>query len=305
MYYKIFVDESGSKEYINPYSKEFVDNPPLFDAYPKFWQDNYFALCGVRVKQEDIGEINQSINALKKNYFGTHEIEVKSDWLRNPHQRKKRYLKPFKVTPAKLNAFGEEFIDLIARYKKELKLFAVVFDKRFYGDAKRKKEEGHPLSKATQVLFERFEYSVGYNIITFDQMESSLRLTHGRHDKILNVYSKNSGMDIIYVDQYTKITDIQFKKSSNENFLQIADICAYNVFRQFCEHGREWFGQQVDGEGKTSMKAYKYFDKIRCNFAHHPVYRNKVRGIGLTCLPDAGKVDWDLLRGCFAEDKNK
>jgi len=305
MYYKVFVDDSGSKDYINPYSREFIDNPPLFADYPKFWQDNYFVLCGVRLKQEDIGGINEEVNALKQSYFGTHHIEVKSDWLRNPHQRKKYYLKPFNITPEKLNAFGEAFIDLIAKHKGKLKLFAVVFDKRFYGDAKRRIEEGHPLLKTTQVLFERLEYSSGYNIVTFDQMESSLRITHGQHSRILNVHSKNLGMDTIHVDQYTHVTDIQFKKSSNENFLQIADVCAYNIFRQFCEYGREWLGKQKDGEGKVMMQYYKYFDRIRCNFAFHPTHRNKVRGVGLTCLPDLGKVDWYILKGCFEEGENK
>jgi len=305
MYYKVFVDESGSKDYINPYSREFVDNPPLFSKYPKFWQDNYFVLCGVRLKQEDIGTVNDEINALKQSYFGTHNVEVKSDWLRNPNQRRKHYLKPFEMTAEKLNTFGDTFIDLIARHRQTLKIIAIVFDKRFFGDAKRQKEEGHPLLKTTQVLFERLEYSSGYNIVTFDQMESSLRMTHGKHNKILNIHSKNLGMDVIYVDQYTHVTDIQFKKSSNENFLQVADLCAYNIFRQFCGYGREWFGYQKDGKGNVTMQYYKYFDKIRCNFAYHPIHRNKVRGVGLTCLPDSEKISWDILRGCFEEGENK
>ena len=35
MLYKIFIDDSGSKDYINPYSREFIDSPPLFKDYPK------------------------------------------------------------------------------------------------------------------------------------------------------------------------------------------------------------------------------------------------------------------------------
>ena len=89
MYYKVFIDESGSKDYINPYSRGFVDVPPLFKDYPKFWQDNYFVLCAVRIKQEDIGPINNDINVLKEKHFKTTKVEIKSDWLRNPHNRKK------------------------------------------------------------------------------------------------------------------------------------------------------------------------------------------------------------------------
>ncbi len=299
MFYKVFIDDSGSKDYINPYSKEFINNSPLFKDYPKFWQDNYFVLCAVRVKQENITQINSDVNNLKEKYFGTYQVEVKSDWLRNPHQRKKHYLNPFGLDSDRLNAFGGDFIKIITSYKKEMKLFAVVFDKRFYGDAKRKTVDGHPLLKTTQILLERIQYSGGFNILIFDQMESSLKLTHGNHNRILNVYRKNQGMDKIYVDKYDKIINVQFKKSSEENFLQIADICVYNIFRQFLEYGREWIGSERNNEGQAKMRMYEYFDKIRCNFAFHPFHPNKVRGIGLSCLPDLEKLNWDLLKGCF------
>ncbi len=159
MLYKVFIDESGKKEYITPYSRDFINNPPLFDKYEQFWWDNYFSLCGVRVKQKDLGKINSKINDLKQAYFKTHKVEVKSDWLRNPHQRKKHYFKPFSIKPEKLNDFGEKFVNLIAGYHRELKLFAVVFDKRYYGDSKRNTSEGTPLLKTTQVLFERLEFA--------------------------------------------------------------------------------------------------------------------------------------------------
>lgn len=303
MLYKVFIDESGKKEYITPYSKEFIDSPPLFQNYPDFWRDNYFVLCGVRIKQSDLDVINKEISRLKKDFFGTHKVEVKSDWLRNPYQRKKHYLDIYDITPEKLNEFGDKFVDLIAKYKSGLKLIGVVFDKRFYGNAKRQKEEGSPLLKTVQCLFERLEYNTsGYNIVVFDQMESSLKLDVGQHDKILKVFQKNIGMEEIYVDKYTKITDIKFMKSSSENFLQIVDICGYNIFRQFVEFGREWTGKYKDKDGKMKMGVYKYFDKIRCNFLYHP-FNKTVRGIGLICIPDLDKINWNVLEGCFNNKK--
>lgn len=302
MLYKVFIDESGKKEYITPYSKEFIESAPLFQDYPDFWRNNYFVLCGVRIKQDDLNQINKEINELKQKYFGTHKVEVKSDWLRNPYRRKKHYFDVYGIAPGELNEFGEKFTDLIAKFRNDLKLIGVVFDKRFYGDAKRQKEEGNPLLKATQLLFERLEYASGYNVVVFDQMESSLKLTTGQHDKILGVFRKNIGMEKIYVDKYTKMTDIKFMKSERENFLQVADICAYNIFRQFVEHGREWTGKEKDKNGKSRMNLYKYFNKIRCNFMHHPA-RKTVRGVGLTCVPDLDKVEWNISEGCFDNKK--
>lgn len=303
MLYKVFIDESGKKEYKNPYSRDFIENPPSLERYEDFWRDNYFVLCGVRLKQDDLRIINPKIDGLKKEYFGTHKVEVKSDWLRNPHKRKKYYLTPFNITVEKLNKFGEKFVNLIGEHKKNLKLLVVVFDKRFYGDAKRQKGEGIPLLKTAQVLFERLQYNTtGYNILIFDQMESSLKLSKGQHDKILNVFQKNHGMEKIFVDKYDKITDIKFMESCNENFLQVADVCAYNIFRQFVEFGREWVGQGKSKDGKTIMSVYPYFDRIRCNFLYASLSR-QVRGVGLTCIPDIYKVNWDLLEGCFNNKK--
>lgn len=302
MLYKVFIDESGQKEYKNPYSRDFIENPPMFENYEDFWRNNYFVLCGVRIKQENFEEINNKINKLKRDYFNTHKVEIKSDWLRNSYKRKKYYLDKFDILPEGLNEFGNKFVDLISVHKEGLKLIAVVFDKRFYGDEKRKKSEGTPLLKTAQVLFERLQYARNYHIVIFDQMESSLKLSAGQHGKILNVFQKNHDMEKIYVDKYDKISDIKFMQSCDENFLQVADICAYNIFRQFVEFGRDWNGQKKYKDGKMIMDTYPYFDKIRCNLFYNS-FTKQVRGIGLTCIPDADKVNWDLLNGCFNNKK--
>ncbi len=303
MIYKFFVDDSGKKEYITPYSRDFVENPPEFDKYESFWWDNYFVLAGVRIKQEDIGKIDKEIYLLKKKYFGTHKVEVKSDWLRNPDQRKKHYLDQYKISVEKLNEFGKKFVDLIASHKNELKIIASVFDKRYYGDSRRQTVEGKPLLKTTQILFERIQFASNYNIVIFDQMESSLQVTSGQHGKILNIFRKNEGLEKIYVEKYDAISDIKFAESKKENFLQIADICAYNIFRQFAQYGREWGGSKKDKIGKSRMTPYSYFNRIRCNFFYNPTNR-QVRGYGLVCIPDTKKVNWNLLEGCFNNKKS-
>lgn len=303
MLYKVFVDESGKKEYITPYAKDFIDNPPEFERYENFWWDNYFVLCGIRIKQEHLGKINFKINKLKEKYFKTQKVEIKSDWLRNPYQRKKQYINPYKISPEKLNEFGEKFINLIASYKNELKIITVVFDKRYYGNAKRQTPEGDPLLKSTQVLLERLEFAGKYNILIFDQMESSLKLTIGKQGKILNVFKSNEGMEKIFVEKYGSMADIKFMESKKENFLQAADICAYNIFRQFVQFGREWGGSRKTKDGSVKMYTYSYFDRIRCNF-YFSLLTKQVRGYGLTCIPDTQKINWNLLKGCFSHKKS-
>jgi len=297
MLYKFFIDDSGSKDYLIPYSKEFIKNPPEFNKYENFWRDNYFVLCGVRIPQKEIDVVNKELNNLKKKYFETHKIEIKSDWLRNPHKRKKKYIDKFKISLNDLERFVEELYELIFEHRDKLKILAVVFDKRFYGDKKRQSDEGNPLSKCSQVLFERLQYLNTYHLVVFDQMESSLKIDKGNHGKILKVLKDNEGMEKIYVTKYDKISDIKFVQSCNENFLQIADICAYNIYRQFVHYGREWSGKNKNEKGQVVMKKYKYFDKIKCNFIHMPKYK-KVCGVGLICLPDLGKLQWNMLKDC-------
>lgn len=295
MIYKVFVDDSGPKEYKTPYAKSFVDTPPPFEGSEQFWRDNYFVLCAVRVKQEDMAEINKEMNQLKVQYFGTKNVEVKSVWLRNNNQRKKHYLEPFKMTNEQLNEFGKSLINLIEKHSDKMKLIAVVFDKRYYG-GKRLLADGNPLYKSTQVLFERINKCGQYNLVIFDQMDESLKVTKGHHKAMVGIKDGNKGMTQVYTNEYESITDVSFAHSHNENFLQIADICAYNVHRQFTEYGRDWCGENKNEEGKKVLRDYPYFNKIRCNFRYDS--NGQVRGVGLICVPDVEKINWDLLKDC-------
>jgi hypothetical protein len=294
MLYKVFVDDSGSREYRSPYAPEFVKNPPSFEDYPQFWRDNYFVLCAVRIHYSDLGDINLRINGLKEKYFKTKKVEIKSDWLRNPNKRRKHYIKKFNITKESLKDFVDELYNLIRDFSDKLKIIGIVFDKRFYGDNKRKTADGDPLVKCAQVLFERLQYLNTYHIVVFDQFEHHLQLrSRGQHRRILNVIQNKGGLQKVYVDRYDKIIDIKFSKSRDENFIQIADLCAYNIYRQFVHYGRQW---QKQAE-KDQMQLYPFFDKIRCNFIYD-TKTQRVVGRGLICIPDIGKCNWNLLDGC-------
>ena len=250
----------------------------------------------MRIKQTDVAKIDNEINQLKTRYFNTCEVEIKSTWLRIPDKQRKHYLKPYAISIKALNEFGEEYINLIARQADKIKLIGVVFDKRYYGDKKRNTGDGNPLLKTAQVLMERINYAGNINIITFDQFESSLSINRGNHDRVMGIFRNNDGVETVFTKNYSNITDIEFKESSDENFLQMADICAYNIQRQFIEFGREWCGEDTEADGKAILDTYPYFEKLRCNF--HTNAGGNVRGFGLTCLPTIDKVNWNFLKNC-------
>lgn len=238
-----------------------------------------------------LGKINDAINALKIEYFGTKDVEVKSVWLRNARHRKTQYLDPYNITAERLNEFGEKFTDLIATYSADLKLFAAVFDKRYYGDRKRLTPDGDPLLKTTQVILERIHSQGGKSVIVFDQMENSLKREKGKHGAMLKIFQSNDGMEGTYVPSYTNITDISFDQSKDENFLQVADVCAYNVHRQFLEYGRQWVGQEASPDGPRKLNTFPYFERLSNNFAGHEI-TDVVRGVGIVCIPDPAKKNW-------------
>lgn len=268
--YKLFLDDSWQKEYINEYKISYLDNPP--DDID-FWRKNYFCLAWVYIKSSDLKNLDIKIKEIKLKYFKTSKFEIKSTWLRDPKQRKKNYLEPFWLTDEELNNFWKEIIDFIWLNKDKIKILWVIFDKRFY--KYRNKNEAIPLLKTSQVIFEKVEIIWNNCDIVFDQMEKSLKvLNWNNHHKILLV-KENHLMEKVFIDEYKKIKNIDFQKSCNDNFLQLADLCAYNIYRQFVIHWKYW--------EKWDIKMYEYFKKIVWNI--HNV-NNKIIWKWLVIIPN-------------------
>ena len=64
--YKVYIDDSGSKDYEDPYTRDFIENPPDTDRYLNYWRKNYFVLTAVRIPQTSLKTINQEINDLRR-----------------------------------------------------------------------------------------------------------------------------------------------------------------------------------------------------------------------------------------------
>lgn len=295
MVFKVFVDDSGSKDYKNSYNPDNTIPEIAKELSRTFWNDNYFVLCGVLVSEEDIEVLDREIREIKKRYFGTDQVEIKSTWLRYPRNREKYYLDRFPTTDEKLNDFGKEIVGFVKKNPNKIKLIGVVFDKRFYGEAKRLTAEGTPLLKTTQILFERVSRQPGECTVVFDQMDAQIKSTKGHQGNIEAVFQSNSGLQNIYMKGYPKIKKVLFEDSAKENFLQIADICAYNLFRQFQDHGIDWCGDREDEHGSKTTSVYEYLKEIRCNFVSGP---NGVVGFGIVFCPTPRKVYWNIQNNC-------
>jgi hypothetical protein len=274
-----FIDESGSKIWESPYRREFVESPPLRDSTNiNFWRKNYFVLAGIHISSKKIAELNPVLNDLKKHFFGTKYVEIKSDWLRNPFQRKKRYLDVFEISEENLRDFTEEWYKILFDHSKTVQIQAFVLDKRFY-----KKRKYSPLQILTQVLFDRIEmHSAEKSFIVFDQMESHIHSEKSDQGTILKISNREINLGSLQ-NRYTHVRP-KFEKSKNSNFIQLADTVAYNVWRQFVNHGDWW-----DEEMEKGLKMYSYFQRIIPNFYHK---NGQISGIGIIKVPDLTKRQW-------------
>ena len=105
-----FIDDSGSRSWDNPYSREFSENPPSRDEENlSYWRRNYFVLAGIHIPRDAVKRLNPLINLEKEKYFGTKHVEIKSDFLRIPQKRTKYYLSRYSIKEEDLRKFVEKF----------------------------------------------------------------------------------------------------------------------------------------------------------------------------------------------------
>lgn len=284
MKYFAFIDESGKKEYLHPYESYHTYNPDPNNR--KFWEDNYLAVVSLLIPQVHIRNVAKTIIEIKKKYFNTPSVEVKSSWLRFPIQRKKRYCQPFGVSEDKVKAFGEEMLSLFSQFQDEITIVACVFDKRYY----RNRSEKDPFLCSMQVVFERIEYMMQEQnancTLVIDQLEDSLSIHTGRNNELFEVFIgiRHSGRR--FIKEYAHIDDIEFRKSKDDHLLQLADLAAYNVFRQFVDFGLQW-----EKGNDEPLPLYKGFQAILGNFRTKD---DQLRGWGLCKLPDPNKPSWSI-----------
>ena len=278
----LFIDDSDSKEWKTPYAKDFVTSPPARTAQNlNFWRENYFVLAGIHITSETMAVLNPLIDQKKVEVFGTKYVELHSANLRNPYKVKKEYLDKYHITIEKLRDFIDNFwYPLYTSYP--LQIISIIVDKRYF---KNLRHEGKmPLEIAAEALFDRTELHPHRECnIIFDQMDDHIKSKKHDQGKVFEI--AGTKIDLAngkYKNKYSH-TLVSFDDSANSNFLQLADIVAYNVWRQFVDYGDEWDTHSPEGEHRK-LPMYPYFEKISDCFYRDK--NNKVSGRGIVKLPD-------------------
>jgi hypothetical protein len=266
---RCYLDDSGEKEYGANTSR-------------------YFVYAGVIVDRAVEPDLSREIDELKVGTFGTATVEIKSNWLRIPRERQARYLAPFHVSEQQLTAFVEAFYKLMRSDR--LTYLAAAIDKpqmlaRYQNSA------WYPSATAYQLLLQRYQmHAAGLDAIgqiTIDDMSGSTPKKNQWRDLLRSHHNrlKRDGCQMTKM-RFTNLVDApRFGSSERFNLLQIADLVAYNVFRQFRDNGDAW-----DRDDAKAMKTYKHLDPLLKRFRLGP--RNRIEGWGIVKWPHERASRW-------------
>ena len=217
--YLFYIDESGEIGY-NSGTKYFVYN--AFGIHEADWKN-----------------INNQVNNLKTQVFKSNKapiLEIKSNWLRNPHERNRReYLKNLSENELKQLSYG--LYDIILH--NNCVLLSSVINKdsllKHYGINKPDVN-----LFALKYLLERISIYMNKNhpaeqaIIIMDKCSDHI-------EKMLNqTHTLQQAEGYTWQNNKNIIENLLFVDSQYNNFIQLTDLCAYSINRAFKDDNPEY-----------------------------------------------------------------
>lgn len=266
--YSAFLDESGQREYGKA-------------------TDNYYVVSGLILREEFVDALSHEFCGLKRAFFRDPGVEIKSNWLRIPGERKKRYCDRYGITENKITAFVEALYNWILAT--DVVFISGVVDKALM--QKQYIKPHNPSALGYQVFLQRFQkflatrHSEG-SIIIDDFTGASIAgnkwrdLLKKQHAKLRQNGCNYTGM------KFDNISDsLNFADSQAVPLIQVADIAAYNTFRQFKLYGDQWDDPEV-----SQLSVYEYFNRLLPRYHQGP--SGVFAGFGVVKMPTRTRHQW-------------
>lgn len=275
-HYHVYIDDSGTKEY--------AANPADYGISGK---SRYFVLGAVLLTQVNSGHLVRNIRALKTEYFGNDKVEIKSHWLRRPDKKEKNYLKKYNISDNLLTEFVYEYYNIIEQT--DLKLIAVVVDKLHM--QQKYPKPWHTSSTAYEVLMQRVvtECCPPHEVDVFiDDMTGATPAHNQYRDNLEKQHRglKTNPSSMSRDFNFSPLKEpLRFVDSAHSHQVQVADIVAYNVNRQFRDYGEDW-EKKLD----HPLPTYGWFQQLIGKFRQGP--GNRVQGYGVVKFPKMSNVHW-------------
>lgn len=252
-------------------------------------ETRYFVFAGVLGHQDQTSLLAQKIKQLKKHHVGEVKIELKSNWLRMPGEVEKRYLTKYGISQDCLDSLVDAVYEAILGA--DIKLLAAIVDKEHM-----KEEYGakayHPPAVAYEAILQRVQNELsgqGKCQVFLDDMtgKNPKGNEHKRNLIIQHGKLRKHGSRLIGPTlALDAINDLKFLSSAKNELIQVADLFAYNVFRQFRDYGEDWEGES------GSLRTYKYFSRLAPKLRKD--HAGRVQGYGIVKFPMKKRVKWSL-----------
>jgi hypothetical protein len=273
----LYIDDSGTKEYSpsGQYQKGGGITP-------------YFVFGGLIVTPAVAGYLTRRMHELKANFFGSKDVEIKANWLRVQKEREKRYLEPFRVSENSLTVFSEHLYELIAFT--DCTLIACVVNK---AEVQKKYPQPHYTpSIAYDCVLQRAQLEMisrhGKLHVVIDDMSGATPKGNQYKENLRNQHKwlLTRGSPLRAGLIFDRIGGLSFSDSRADERLQLADLIAYGVYRQFVEYGSSW---EIDG---NSLPTYPYFKKIAHKFRTDG--NGRIQGYGIVKFPLKNRIEWSV-----------
>jgi hypothetical protein len=252
----------------------------------------HFVFAGLLVTVEEERKATAGLRLVKRAVFKTDTVEIKSNWLRLEHERKARYLEKFNLSKAQLDDFVERYYRVVL--DSDLKLVACVVDKvhmrEDYGD-----QAWYPPAAAYELLLQRVHADVedcgpGRCVsVIVDDMTGATPKGNQYRDNLRRHHAqlKQTGSYLYRGIRFPRLRDLRFVDSKRSELIQVADLVAYNVYRQFRDHGEEW-----EQSGLRTLPCYDWFARILPKFRTGP--NGRIQGFGVGKIPLRTRVPWKI-----------
>lgn len=282
--YFFYIDESGSRD---PAVKATREDGTVIE------KDHLYVLCAVALYEKKWGHFERAITNVKLEFLDNlrrrnqvalnfSDCEVKSTWLRIPKERKTHSQFLDLLTEQERTKIADTYYQQIA--DQHMIVFAVVIDKRCLREHMTA-ELVH--KKAYELLLERIEnYLREYHgnhlgVIVIDdtqrQLNRAVALKHAYFQR-----EGNANVRFRHIVEYPFFTE-----STLSNGIQLADLCAYNVYRVF----------------RNGDFSYPFFQRIL-----PAIYRSEhtapLKLDGLKIFPDNSKLVAFATEGYAKHQKN-
>lgn len=226
------------------------------------------------------------MRTLKRQTFGTADVEIKANWLKRPRERERRYLNKYGITDGWLTAFTEALYEIIN--EANCQLVACLVNKREVQGRYGAKAH-HPPGIAYECVLQRAQKEMascgGALSVTIDHMTGATRAGNQHRINLERQHArlKNYGSSLLRGVTFDRIEGLSFKDSKHDERLQLADLVAYAVYRQFLDYGSGW------EDPSKPLDLYAYLGRVIKKFCNH---NGIVPGYGIVKFPANRRVPW-------------